>query len=516
MQSEVSPFGALPEELLVAIFRLLDPIGLISIHQTSTRFRAIIQPDRALFLERLLELECKKEIGGVTPIFHARTTSIEPDFRSKEWLSMHWACSICLRLLPHIAFDNHSILRLRYRKPLPGSPAAASSSVTSWEPVGRQRFKPRQSDDAAQDKQVRHRYDLAVKQRQPRWPQQTLNDTLAIFQNSGMITFEGLSLEEYRCITIEEEQSLLDHEMRLIELERCGYKRHLRKCNECRFQRGETLPLPKGYGGPPNQRVVTFPIVRSRTLPFMTVMDRLFPGFSVTFNAKQPRRKIPSLISLGPVTMDVTSRVRWNTYMARCPICLRWQELRAFRLCGMHREWVVQRIPQSLLDTASCNHCLAREQGREKLAWALTECLRKCFEETKYAVTVRMIEGWRQLYIHRQTIKDRTKRPLEELESILETTEPIVRGLDHDQMVHFSLPSMLLLGEKHREWAILREEMTEAERSDLRLDTDWHIHYTTLEEYFIWTTECSQELEKGAKGEMLVKWALSQDSTALC
>ncbi|KAJ5866862.1 hypothetical protein N7534_001415 [Penicillium rubens] len=127
-------------------------------------------------------------------------------------------------MLPHTAFDNHYIMRLQYRKPLPGSPAA--KSYTSWESTrdGKlrrpYRIHKQQFNSTDEDRKIRRRYGLASRY-------------------SGMITFQGFSLDEYCSITQEEEQVLLDHEARLIERERCGFKRHLRKCNECRFRRGE-------------------------------------------------------------------------------------------------------------------------------------------------------------------------------------------------------------------------------------------------------------------------------------
>ncbi|KAJ5456474.1 hypothetical protein N7530_011748 [Penicillium desertorum] len=236
---------SLPVEILCSIFRLLDPIGLISISQTNSKFRTVIQPKRTHLLERLLELECREEVGGVTPVFRSKDNHLVPDFTSKEWHDMRWACSICLKMLPYIAFNNHYILRLQYRKPLPGSPAARS--YTSWESTrdGKLRrpyhIHKQQSNSKDEDRKIRRRYGLASRCNtlRPNHPVRDKGARLASFQDSGMITFQGFSLDEYCSITQEEEQVLLDHEARLIERERCGFKRHLRKCNECRFRRGE-------------------------------------------------------------------------------------------------------------------------------------------------------------------------------------------------------------------------------------------------------------------------------------
>ncbi|KAJ5171063.1 uncharacterized protein N7500_003846 [Penicillium coprophilum] len=241
MKPESPSLGSLPVEILCSIFRLLDPIGLMSISQSNSKFRTVVQPQKNHLLERLLELECREEVGGVTPIFRSKDNHLDPVFSSKEWRTMRWACSLCLQMLPNTAFNNHSILRLQYRKPLPGSPAA--SSYTSWEPTRNWKLrKPyrlykQQSDSRDEDRKIRRRYDLASKCNTLRSNNRDRGARLASFQDSGIITFQGFTLDEYCCITQEEEQVLLDHEARLIERERCGFKRHLRKCNECRSRR---------------------------------------------------------------------------------------------------------------------------------------------------------------------------------------------------------------------------------------------------------------------------------------
>jgi hypothetical protein len=252
MAPESSSLGCLPVEILGLIFRLLDPIGLVSISQTSFHFRRVVQPKRTHFLERLLELECREDTGGITPVFRSRDNYLEPSFTAKEWHAMHWACGVCLKLLPHTAFNLHYILRLQYRKPLPGSPAA--ESYTSWEPTRDVRYRKRvqeQQHGLNEYRQIRRRYDLSCKSNDLQEGQtRDLRERLAAFQNSGMVTFQGFSLEEYSSITQQEEQVLLDYEARLIERERCGFKRHLRECSECRFHRGESrapsTPLEQG------------------------------------------------------------------------------------------------------------------------------------------------------------------------------------------------------------------------------------------------------------------------------
>ncbi|KAI0129061.1 hypothetical protein BJ170DRAFT_682840 [Xylariales sp. AK1849] len=63
---------SLPRELQVAIFRLLDPIALICISQSCAQFRAVVNPSRKHFVERLLAAECLEEFGGPIILFLPR------------------------------------------------------------------------------------------------------------------------------------------------------------------------------------------------------------------------------------------------------------------------------------------------------------------------------------------------------------------------------------------------------------------------------------------------------------
>ena len=69
----------LPIEHLGHIVRLLDPIELISISQTSSRMRTFVKPSRAHFVERLLARELLPELGGPTYPFPSTTSVVDPE-----------------------------------------------------------------------------------------------------------------------------------------------------------------------------------------------------------------------------------------------------------------------------------------------------------------------------------------------------------------------------------------------------------------------------------------------------
>ncbi|CAG9947003.1 unnamed protein product [Clonostachys rosea f. rosea IK726] len=116
------PLRSLPLELQHLVIQSLDPIGLISLSQTGRFYRQLINPNRKEQVERLLALECLHEYGGDRPILHPDSDKAVagPDWHRDAWPEHHrWACAVCLRLLPHNHFDNHSLLRRRYRGQVP-------------------------------------------------------------------------------------------------------------------------------------------------------------------------------------------------------------------------------------------------------------------------------------------------------------------------------------------------------------------------------------------------------------
>jgi hypothetical protein len=199
---------------------------------------------------------------------------------------------------------------------------------------------------------------------------------LKLYQDSGMITFQGLNLERYQETTEEEERVLLDHEARLIELERCGFKRYLRKCNECRFQRREIAHVQRTL----RRGTVQVPILPSRHMLFATALDRYFPDISTLLESKRPAEHTPVRHNYHNKAVGI----HWDMYMIRCPKCSRWQEQRAFRFGGESpcwkpvtrsmvgfENWDRSPVHSAFIDNLRCNHCYAKEHGREELGKTL-------------------------------------------------------------------------------------------------------------------------------------------------
>lgn len=324
----MASFTSIPVELQCAIIRLLDPVSLISTSQTNRHFRKVIQPSRKHFLERLLHLECDEKEGGIVPLFDPATNDLSPGWTTPEWKAMRWACTGCLRLLPEDQFDNHSLLRLAYRKPSPGSPA--STHISTWDVTPKvnpylphtKREKRSQSEQYIQDKRIRRRYALANSNRwnEPAYGPR-IGETYHELLNCGWEVFENMPLSNFIQLDINEKKSIFKAERESIEKVRCGYNRHLRKCHECKYQSGQLNIFLLG-----TNRTTEIPYTRARQFRIPTILDRFYPRFWENLQNKRPSVNPPSYAIY---RVDVRDRF-WTMHMVRCPFCEKWKEHRAF------------------------------------------------------------------------------------------------------------------------------------------------------------------------------------------
>jgi hypothetical protein len=224
--------------------------------------------------------------GGLIPVFDARTNNISPAFDDIEaWRSIKYACCLCLRLKSHLAFDNHSILRVRFRKPDPE--CAEAQNETSWEPPCSARMR---------------------------------GSRLQADARSRTINGNTFKVVYYR--TLREDSH--DRTVRLAELYLTGIQRHKRACNECRFQRGDFARKTDSNAG--NHRT---PIIKSRPRVSADAIERYFPGVMPT---PESTKDMPVR---GRTYEEDRTTNEWATYGLRCPRCMVWQELANYRQGGM-------------------------------------------------------------------------------------------------------------------------------------------------------------------------------------
>lgn len=314
----MASFPALPIEILHHIICHLDPISLIALSQTSAWLRGIIHPIRHDFNRRLLALELLPEHGGIVPLFRGRDNQLTPSWDSDEWRSNKYACCGCMKLLPHMMFDNHAILRAPYRKPPPGSIEAQRAGMTDWEPL----------QPSIRWKHIQSRTDHDREEQRVR--RAAVSDRYRELVAPAGQPFARVSHD--RAVAAEEEA----------ERYLCGASRHRRRCLECKYQRGDWSKPGAQLG---NKEA---PIVVSRQRDFFRGWERYFTSLLVPLPPDRGPRtwKVYGVVSTGSP---------WTLYAARCPCCSLWHELSAFRQWPDAAEY--RSRPEPPTSPLLCNDC---------------------------------------------------------------------------------------------------------------------------------------------------------------
>lgn len=231
---------------------------------------------------------------------------------------MRWACTHCMRLRSRIHFNTPALLRLAYRKPRSGSPADISR--TSWAPNARGRQAQAVSGRRGKSELERKQYHAYLTGgaslpgcRKWKYKADGPQMVMQAFRDAGIEGFEERSVEEFsdhiwRVFTLDK---ILSDKAESVEEVRCGFNRHLRKCNECHFITGDY----KRAKMMDNRGTAEFPIIRSRTI--RSTMSNLWckqlqKSFGITDPSGNP---------FAPYGLTEGWLKYWITWMARCPGC---------------------------------------------------------------------------------------------------------------------------------------------------------------------------------------------------
>jgi hypothetical protein len=394
-------FPSLPTEILCAIIRLVDPIALISLSQSSRALRAFIQPSGDDFVQRILVLELDPTLGGIVR-FRSRDNNLTPPWDDAEaWKTIRFACVGCMKLLPHTRFSNQNLLQLRRRKPPPGSREA--TRITDWEPL------------AGGDAKAR---GLRLQERTQR------------------------EKEDRAAVRIDLEHTSEGEVDARAEVLLGGMHRTRRRCNECRFRRGEFARHTRANVG-----TAAVPVLKSRRLGFTCALDRYFPGLL-------PEVPLEMAPVLSRVYNDDVRTELFTLYHVRCPGCAVWQELGAFRvglpyahatplLMLEERRRHLQQA-EGLFTTLLCNRCMFTRHGRARLAEELAGFVSP-FLDTAYRLAqyqlgfgLRLLEdteekrkeyldnSWFRLWVEQYERNETRVAMLEEMKSVNARSEALV------------------------------------------------------------------------------------------
>ncbi|KAK1759962.1 hypothetical protein QBC47DRAFT_373362 [Echria macrotheca] len=360
----------LPLELVWEVIGFLDPISLITLSQTCRCLRYVIQPNRGHFVQRLLALELLPEYGGIVPKFRSRDNELVPSWDSPEWDRNLYACGGCMKLRHHMHFDNHSILRLKWRKPPLDSLEARK--LTDWGPPSESR---------------RHVVGFS---RRRTMPDEDLEYARRLYHGVA----NGEVLDRGTLLRIDmEDMKLFDLVAEGAEREVCGRHRHQRRCHDCRLQLGY-------FSRPTDQHgTADAPIVRSRMRAFPDFLERYFPGLFAPLSPKRTPRNFR--------VWHVRRTISLALYMAFCVGCKTWQEFASFRKYSGDVNY--KPLDQDPDWPVLCCYCSLRTIGREsftaELACKVTHLVELLMAKFLYQLTF----GWKvfgegvhgeDMYIH--------------------------------------------------------------------------------------------------------------------
>ncbi|KAF5690191.1 hypothetical protein FDENT_4081 [Fusarium denticulatum] len=337
----------LPVEIQQGIAHFVDPIGLISLRQTNRRFRDIINVQRQQYVERLLALECTQEHGGPPIIF--TTWRDKPAWFNQNLAEARWACTGCMRLRPYHHFQYKFLAEVIWRKPMPGNPD--TNVITSWEPsstgIGGAQITP--SADGGRSLQARYRAIVED------FSKRDALSLLGCYQFHQVGNMAGYTVHDLRQMILHNPEALRWRlRQSMITMENSG------DFGSDRYFRSQD-----GLYGTEN-----FPIISIENHNIASPIDRYFPG--ILENSRQGRP---------PTRFHSCCLKLWPLWMARCPRCAKWKELRAFRIgADEWREpdswqpavgrltWDGVILTREVFENACCNECFMVQKGWPALA----------------------------------------------------------------------------------------------------------------------------------------------------
>lgn len=335
----------------------------------------------------------------------------------------------------------------------------------------------------------------------------------------GFEEFYDMTYNEFQTMSDEREWEILDRERQAIERVRAGSKRHLRRCLECRFQRGEF----RGTCGRRNDNIGTtrVPMVRGRVKSYGLEVDRYFPGLSDALETKRPDLNAPVFVIYREGAVDMP----WTQYRVRCPGCAQWKEIRAFRFGGiwprwqpmeihgqnqydMYPDWDDNIVAETLMNRISCNHCFAKANGREALGKVLVAWLGALIETGKKTQEDNLIRTFRSLHGEYTTApKGRKAR----IKAIVWDLIPLF----DKARSKFTRQDISLLSYRYAQLRAQPDLFSQRVRNELWF-TERYERFHDSEAIWSWLQTLSAEIEEPGKAEVLADWVLSRDESVAC
>ncbi|CAH0044898.1 unnamed protein product [Clonostachys solani] len=240
----------------------------------------------------------------------------------------------------------------------------------------------------------------------------------------------------------------------------------------------------------------------SRIVSFRSSLDRFYPGLERVFEPKRP---------MTPHAKDCADcRERsayvwdWMMYMARCPRCEQWQELREFRDAPA----TIMALPPD----STCNSCFAVEFGCEALGEDMLPRVKGLIGETLATLERRLTLGG---------VVSGT------LWNLIETNQPLVSVIQNvvrmSQGGPLTRENVYWLSQYHGQYLKLRAEVFKTSADGLvdgflaleqRLGfVSWSRCFDQLKAEWLWLGACEEEADR--EPALLAEWALARDGASL-
>ncbi|KAK1774252.1 hypothetical protein QBC45DRAFT_425499 [Copromyces sp. CBS 386.78] len=184
------------------------------------------------------------------------------------------------------------------------------------------------------------------------------------------------------------------------ELLLCGLRRHNRRCNECRFLRGDLRHLNPTNN--PGNAFPPLPVARGRKLPFYNLFDRCFPTFFNPVPLHQTGRRFTQFGN------QRNKAYTWMMCTVRCSGCSKWKDASQFRLPMaaygtedlLKREIANYLVPDPQLGELrkpSCNGCFLAEHGMAAFRRHIVRFARSLLVDALDRVKYQVLFGWEKL-----------------------------------------------------------------------------------------------------------------------
>ena len=224
-------------------------------------------------------------------------------------------------------------------------------------------------------------------------------------------------------------------------------------------------------------------------------------------------------------------------YMARCPLCKTWQELRSFRwgprgwgygeFIGVGY-WMTEAevaVHAEEVNRMQCNKCVHNKLGRQACAKRLSSFMREHLMRECRSILGILSGSWRPLSWPQRLPQHEHKSVIKKLLKSLEAAEkkftkvklgPGEGWSEIDAEADDVEDNLAMMNRRRLEWlqiSVQEQELARHCTENSEWFGIWQDHWDEAIEYWRWAKAWMEEMQK--EPEKVVKWALERDAMKL-